>query len=161
MNVQFYKPNSKNTGNAFGFRLGKKSSKDDSEPCVYITAVQQHSWNDKTKTGSFSANSENPEKSISIKLNENELGGFLYAIETYDEFSAYHSYEDNKTAISLKPYKKNNGAKAFSFSVTRNSANKFGIGLEMSEAYLLAEYFRFVLSELFQFRKKIVESRKD
>ena len=148
--INFYKPNSKNTGNAFGFRLGVKGKTD--EPCLYMTAVQQHSWDAGKRSGSFSANSKNPEKSASIKFNESELGGFIYAIENYEKFNAFHSFDDNKTSISLSPYTKNDGTKAFSFSVTRNSANKFGIGLEMSEAYLLANYFKFVLNKIFTYR---------
>jgi hypothetical protein len=149
--IQFYKPNSQNTGNAFGFRLGSKAQAE-SEPCVYMTAVQQHSWNAKTKNGSFAENAKNPEKSILVKFNENELGGFIYAIEKYQTFKAFHSYEDNSTSITLAPYKKKNGTDAFSFTVTRNSAQKFGMGIEMSEAYVLAEYFKFVLNKLFEYR---------
>jgi len=148
--INFYKPNSKNTGNAFGFRLGVQGKTN--EPCLYMTAVQQYSWDSKKKTGSFSGNSKDPEKSASIKFNESELGGFIYAIENYEKFNAFHSFDDNKTSISLAPYTKKDGTKAFSFSVMRNSANKFGIGLEMSEAYLLVEYFKFVIKEIFNFR---------
>ena len=148
--INFYKPNSKNTGNAFGFRLGIQGKNE--EPCLYMTAVKQHSWDSKKKSGSFSANAKNPEKSVSIKINEAELGGFICAIENYEKFSAFHSFDDNKTAISLAPYTKQDGTKAFSFSVSRNSANKFGIGLEMSEAYLLVEYFKFILNKIFTYR---------
>lgn len=148
--INFYKPNSKNTGNAFGFRMGVNGKQ--KEPCMYMTAVQQHSWDSGKKTGSFSENSKNPEKSASVKFNEAELGGFIYAIENYEKFGAYHTFDSNSTSISLSPYTKKDGTKAFSFSVSRNSTNKFGIGLEMSEAYLLSEYFKFVLSEIFSFR---------
>jgi hypothetical protein len=86
------------------------------------------------------------------QFNENELGGFIYAIEQYSEFSAFHTYEENKTAISFKPYTKKNGQKAFSFSITRNSANKFGIGLEMAEAYSLVQFFKFALNQIYSFR---------
>ena len=41
---------------------------------------------------------------------------------------------------------------AFSFGVTRNSANKFGIGVEMSEAYGLKEFLKFYLQELYIYR---------
>ena len=109
----------------------------------------QHSWNQSRRTGSFSENAKNPEKSISIKLNEVEVGGLIHAIEKYTDFSAFHSYEDNKTAISFKPYTKKDGTNAFSFGVTRNSANKFGIGVEMSEAYGLREFLKFYLQELY------------
>ena len=150
MIVQYYKPNSKNTGCAFSFDIGANNK--NQEPCVYVRAIKQHSRNDKTRTGSFSENAKDPDKSISIKLNEIEVGGLIFAIEKYKEFSAFHSYEDNKTSISFKPYKKKDGADAFSFGVTRNSANKFGIGVEMSEAYGLREFLKFYLQELYIFR---------
>ena len=150
MIVQYYKPNFKNTGCAFSFDIGANNK--NQEPCVYVRAIKQHSWNDKTRTGSFSENAKDPDKSISIKLNEIEVGGLIFAIEKYKEFSAFHSYEDNKTSISFKPYKKKDGADAFSFGVTRNSANKFGIGVEMSEAYGLREFLKFYLQELYIFR---------
>jgi len=148
--INFYKPNSKNSGSAFGFRIGVQGKTQ--EPCLYMTAVQQHSWDSNKKKGSFSANSKNPEKSASVKFNESELGGFIFAIENYDKFNAFHSYDDNSTSISLSPYTKKDGTKAFSFSVTRNSSIKFGMGLEMSEAQLLSEYFKYILKELFDFR---------
>jgi len=147
MIVQYYKPNSKNTGCAFSFDIG--SNIKNGEPCVYVRAVKQHSWNQSKRTGSFSENAKDPDKSVSIKLNEVEVGGFIYAIEKYTEFSAFHSFEDNKTQISFKPYKKKDGSDAFSFGVTRNSVNKFGIGVEMSEAYVLREFLTFYLQELY------------
>jgi hypothetical protein len=149
--MKLYKPNSSNTGSAFGFQLGTGNK--NKEPSIFITAIQQFSWNEKTKNGSFSENSKNPEKSISLKLNENELGGFIYAIEQYAEFSAFHTYEENKTAITFKPYTKKNGQKAFSFSIVRNSANKFGMGVEMSEAYALCQFFKFSLNEIYYARQ--------
>ena len=100
----------------------------------------------------FQGNAKDPEKSISIKLNEIEIGGFINAIINYKEFSAFHSYEDNKTSISFKPYTKKDGTEAFSFGVTRNSTNKFGIGVEMSEAYGLLEFCKMFLQELYTCR---------
>ena len=150
MIVQYYKPNAKNTGCAFSFDIGANNK--NKEPCVYVRAVKQYSWDGSKRTGSFSGNAKDPEKSISIKLNEIEIGGFINAIINYKEFSAFHSYEDNKTSILFKPYTKKDGSKAFSFGVTRNSANKFGIGVEMSEAYCLREFLKFYLQELYIYR---------
>ena len=147
MIVQYYNPNAKNTGCAFSFDIGPNNK--NQEPCVYVRAVKQHSWNQSKRTGSFSQNAKDPEKSISIKLNEVEIGGLIHAIEKYKDFSAFHSYEDNKTAINFKPYTKKDGTSAFSFGVTRNSSNKFGIGVEMSEAYGLREFLKFYLQELY------------
>ena len=150
MIVQYYKPNSKNTGCAFSFDIG--SNQKNNEPCIYIRAIKQFSWNNERRTGSFSENSKNPEKSISLKINEIEAGGFINAIENYCDFSAFHSFQDNKTSISFKPYTKKDGTKAFSFGITRNSANKFGIGVEMSEAYGLLEFLKVFLQELYLYR---------
>jgi|TARA_Y100000361_G_C11151720_1_gene341495 hypothetical protein len=150
MIVQYYKPNSKNTGCAFSFDIG--SNQKNNEPCIYIRAIKQFSWNNERRTGSFSENAKNPEKSISLKINEIEAGGFINAIENYCDFSAFHSFQDNKTSISFKPYTKKDGTKAFSFGITRNSANKFGIGVEMSEAYGLLEFLKVFLQELYLYR---------
>ena len=150
MIVQYYKPNSKNTGCAFSFDIG--SNQKNNEPCIYIRAIKQFSWNNERRTGSFSENSKNPEKSVSLKINEIEAGGFINAIENYCDFSAFHSFQDNKTSISFKPYRKKDGTKAFSFGITRNSANKFGIGVEMSEAYGLLEFLKVFLQELYLYR---------
>jgi hypothetical protein len=150
MIVQYYKPNSKNTGCAFSFDIG--SNQKNNEPCIYIRAIKQFSWNTERRTGSFSENSKNPEKSISLKINEIEAGGFINAIENYCDFSAFHSFQDNKTSISFKPYSKKDGTKAFSFGITRNSANKFGIGVEISEAYGLLEFLKVFLQELYLYR---------
>lgn len=148
--IQLYKPNSKNTGCAFSFNLGTTGK--DKEPCVYMNAIMQHSWNDKTKNGSFGENAKNPDKTIIVKLNEFELGGFINAIENYTDYNAFHSFEENKTTIQFKPYTKNNGAKAFSLSVTKNSALKFGVGIEVGEAYTIREFFKSVLARTFDFR---------
>jgi len=147
--MQFYKPNSQNTGTAFGFRIGTQGKTD--KPCLYMTAVKQFSWDANKRSGSFSGNAKNPDKCAIVKFNEFEIGGFIYAIENYDKFSAFHSFDDNKTGISLNPYSKKDGTKAYSFTVTRNSSNKFGMGIEMSEAYALSQYFKYVLNEIFKF----------
>ena len=149
MNFSLYKPNSKVTGCAFQFKVGQ--SKGD-EKTLYVSAIQQSSWNENTKTGSFSDNAKNPEKTLNIKLNENEIGGLLYAIRVYTEFSAFHTFDENKTQISFKPYTKQNGAKAFSFSISRNGNQKFGIGIELGEAESLSEFLKFTLNQIYSNR---------
>jgi hypothetical protein len=75
----------------------------------------------------------------------------LVAIENYTEFSAYHTYNDDKTQISFKPYTKKTGQKAFSFSVIKNSTLKFGIGVELSEARVLKSLFDLYLFKYFNY----------
>jgi hypothetical protein len=150
MKFSLYKPNSKVTGCAFQFKIGQGKS---DEKTLYVSAIQQASWNENTKTGSFSENAKVAEKNLNIKLNENEIGGLLYAIREYKDFSAFHTFEDNKTQISFKPYQKKDGSNAFSFSVSRNGNQKFGIGIELGEAEALSEFLKFTLFEIYSSRK--------
>ena len=150
MKFSLDKPNSKVTGCAFQFKIGQ--SKGD-EKTLYVSAIQQASWNENTKTGSFSENTKISEKNINVKLNENEIGGLLYSIRQYKDFSAFHTFEENKTQISFKPYTKQNGSEAFSFSISRNGNQKFGIGVELGEAEALSEFLKFTLNIIFNSRK--------
>jgi hypothetical protein len=145
MNLAFYKPNSKNTGCAFSFQLSTKGA-----PTVYVNGIQQFSWNEQTKNGSFSGNKENPEKNIVIKINENEIGGLIHAIRTYSEWKAFHSFEENKTQISWTRYKKKDNSDAFSFSVSRNGNQKFGMGVELAEAEALRVFLESCLVKIFE-----------
>lgn len=148
-----YKPNSKNTGCAFSFKI-ITTDKDGSavKPTFLIQAIKQASWNADKRSGSFSANAKDPEKNIYCKINENEVGAVMDAIENYTEFSAFHTYNDDKTTISFKPYQKNNGVDAWSFGVVKNSSLKFGIGIEKGEARTLKSLLELYLSKLFSFQ---------
>jgi hypothetical protein len=147
-----YKPNASNAGCAFSFKIVDTDKEGNSQkPSFLVQSIKQASWNSQKKTGSFSANAKDPEKNIYFKLSENEVGGMLNAIENYTDFSAYHSYNDDKTQISFKPYTKKNGQKAFSFSVVKNSTLKFGIGVELSEARTLKGLFDLFLFKYFNY----------
>jgi hypothetical protein len=150
MNFSLYKPNSKVTGCAIQFKLHENQKK---EKNLFVSAIQQATWDDEAKTGSFSQNAKVPEKTATIKLNVNEIGGLLNSIRNYGkEFSAFHSFEDNKTQISFKPYSKKDGVEAFSFSINKNGNQKFGIGIELSEAEALSEFLKFCLHQIYACR---------
>ena len=147
-----YKPNASNAGCAFSFKIVETAKAGNRQkPTFLVQSIKQASWNSQKRTGSFSANAKDPEKNIYFKLGENEVGGMLNAIENYTEFSAYHSYNEDKTQISFKPYTKKNGQKAFSFSVIKNSTLKFGIGVEISEARTLKGLFDLFLFKYFNY----------
>lgn len=147
-----YKPNSFNTGCAFSFKIVETDKEGNKvKPSILVQSIKQATWDSQKKTGSFSGNAKDAEKNIYFKLNENEVGGILYAIENYTEFSAYHTYNDDKTQISFKPYTKKNGDKAFSLSVVKNSTLKFGIGIELGEARTLKGLFDLFLFKYFNY----------
>ena len=152
MQYNLYKPNTKNTGCAFSFKIiDQDKDGNPTKPTFLIQAIKQAGWNSSNRTGTFSANAKDPEKNIYCKINENEVGAIIHAIERYSEFSAYHTFDDNKTTISFKPYEKNNGTKAFSLGVIKNSTLKFGIGVELGEARALKVLLELYLQKLFKF----------
>tara|TARA_R110002153_G_scaffold11597_1_gene44763 strand:- start:565 stop:1026 length:462 start_codon:yes stop_codon:yes gene_type:complete len=147
-----YKPNSYSSGCAFSFKILETDKEGNAhKPSLLVQSIKQASWDAKKRSGSFSANAKNPEKNIYFKLSENEVGGVLNAIENYTEFSAYHSYNDDKTQISFKPYTKKDGKKAFSLSVVKNSTLKFGMGVEIAEARTLKAFFDLFLFKYFSY----------
>ena len=104
MSLQIYKPNDKNTGCACSFKFGVDLKRN--EPIVFVNAIQQHGWDAKERVGSFTENANNPDKSLTIKLNEVECGEFISAFENRHEYSAYHDFDENKTSIKISPWDK-------------------------------------------------------
>lgn len=141
MNLQYavYKPNKKCTGCAFSFNLSEDKKS------FWINAVQQGSYNENATTankGTFKENAKNPEKSISVKLNQTELGGVIAGIRTFSPWDTFHTYvkdsSEIKTQIKLGIWERPNNPKgdAMSLSIVQGE-KKFGIALEKGEAEVL------------------------
>jgi len=157
MNLSLYKPNSKNTGCAFNFSIGLGSK---GLPALYVSAIQQHSWDDKTKTANFSQNREDSSKNINIKFNEWEVGGIISSFKNRHEYSTYHTFEENSTSIKFTPWDKTVKIKdgsqvvpAFGLVLTRNGNQTFRLPLEPGETETLRGLFDFYLNELFNATK--------
>lgn len=148
--ISFYKPNSKNTGTACSFSINSK------EGSVWSSLIKQSGWNDATKTGSFSDNKDNPQKSARVKFSTTEAAGILEAIDKNIEFSAYHSSDKQITKIRFSPYIKDEKQVGFSYSVNKenkdNIENKqsFLLGFYFNEARLLKEFLTFGLQSIFR-----------
>ena len=160
MSLQIYKPNKSNTGFAFSFYIGE--DRKTKMPILFLNAIAQHSWDSSKRLGSFSANKDNPDKNLSIKFNETEVGAIISSIDNRFEWSTYHSFEDNKTQIRLTPWDKENKVSkvnqktketyeetqkvpAFGLVVTRNGNQTFKISLEPGEAQCLKSVCKFLL----------------
>jgi len=170
MSIQIYKPNKSNNGFAFNFSMGLERK--NNEPVLYVSAIAQHSWDDKKKIGSFTANKENPEKNLNLKFNEFECGSIIDAIERRYEYSTFHKYEDNKTTIKFTPWDKNTksskfnpGTKqyedynyispCFGISITKNGNNTFKIPLEPGESYCIKEYIKSIIHKIYKKRDEV------
>lgn len=158
MSLSLYKPNSKNTGCAFNFSIGVNRN---GEPALYISAIQQHTWNDKTKSGSFSENRSDPDKNINVKLNEFEAGAIINSIKNRYEYNAFHSYEENKTSIKFAPWDKKtktqNGeitVPAFGLNIIRNGSQTFRIPIEAGETENLIILLKEFIKSLMRHRKE-------
>jgi hypothetical protein len=163
--VQLYKPNSKNTGAAVSFSIG--SVKDSSEPAFFINVIQQSSWDDVKKVGSFSANKSNPAKNISVKMGEFELGEIINAFNKEISWSGFHSNSENKTQIRFGPFDKVRGKdanavnyKAFGLSFTRNGSDNFKVSIEPGEMIRIVNLFYAYFNLLNNTRAKAHEKRR-
>jgi hypothetical protein len=167
MSLQIYKPNPKNAGCACSFRFGiDMKSKD---PVVYVNAIQQHSWDNNKKIGSFSENRNNPDKNLTIKLNEVECGEFISAFENRLDYSSYHNFDDNKTSIKVSPWDKKRKVSfknpetqkyedkfvtvpAFGLSLIRNGNQVYKIPLDPGEVTMLKVFLTLALTKLYETR---------
>ena len=162
MNLQIYKPNSKNLGCAISFQI---SQKDGQEPQFYVNMIAQHSWNDQKKTGSFSESRNDPSKNASLKFNEFELGEIINAIQQKTGYFTFHNSESNKTSIKFSPFEKTKGQgdnavkyMAFGLSITRNGSDSFKIPLEPGECIRLISFINKYYSVLDDARKLAKDS---
>ena len=65
MSISIYKPNSKNTGSGFSFKIGSSKNND---PALFITSILQHSYDSVKRQGYFKDNQDNPDKTIKYPL---------------------------------------------------------------------------------------------
>lgn len=167
MSLSIYKPNSKNTGSGFSFQLGM--NKKTEESALYVKAIKQHSWDNNKKQGYFQENVGKPDKNITVKFNEYEIGNLIYSISTKTEYSTFHSFQEDKTSIKMSTWDKKSKksvkndktgeweevwetTKAYSLSFTRNGNENFSIALENGEAVTVNEFLKFCLAKIFEER---------
>lgn len=161
MNLSLYKPNSKNTGCACNFSIGQNP---DGAPSFYVSAIQQHGWNDKTKKANFSQNKDDPDKNINVKFNEWEIGSMISAFNNRNEYSSYHTFNENSTSIKFTPWDKKNKdgsiSPAFGMVLTRNGNQTFRLPLEAGETETLKCFLKKYLDEFFS-KKQNPRSNKN
>lgn len=146
MKFTLYKPNSKNTGSAFTF----DSTEDrNGKPTLFVSMIQQYSWDEQRKTGSFKENAKNEEKSTTVKLTDSEAGEFLSSFKSRIPFVGFHKTQDKTTVIKLTPWDKTRLIKnkdgqetyktpAWGLTITKNSAQFFKLPIEAGEAEVLS-----------------------
>lgn len=155
--LQYYKPNSKNTGCGCSF---KYSAKDD---CVFVNMIKQASWDEQTKRGSFAGNAQNPKASCSLKLSLTEAADIISAVRRNGEVSAFHDSAKQVTRIKFSPYfrpTKDDPSKTaqvgYSFSVSKESKENaqdktsFLIGFTFGEGVRLEAFLCFALAKSFE-----------
>ena len=155
--IQFYKPNSKNTGCGCSFRY---SAKDD---CVFVNLIKQASWDDSKKRGSFAANAQNPKASCALKLSSTEMADIISAIRRNGEFSGFHDSAKQVTRIKFAPYNRANKDNpqqmvqvGYSFSISKESKenaqdkNSFLMGFTFGEGVKIESYFSYSLAKSFE-----------
>ena len=160
--INFYKPNSNNTGCGCSFKYSAKDN------CVFVNLIKQASWDDAAKRGSFAANAQNPKASCSIKLNLTEMADIASCISRNGETNLFHDSQKQVARIKFSPYlrgsKENPDVKVqvgFSLSVSRDNKentqdkSSYLMGFTFGEATQLSSFALFVLAKSFE--KSIAE----
>jgi len=145
--LQFYKPNSKNTGSACSFSYNKQ------DKALYVSFVRQASWNSQTKTGSFKGSGL--DKKASSKVSSTELAGLVHSLEANTEYNAFHGNTDKNTTFKLAPYSKDGSQVGYSFALNQrdnpnNVKKSFIIGFNFAEGRMLKEYILASLRSYFE-----------
>ena len=76
------------------------------EPALFVKSILQANWDSSKKQGSFRENLDNPEKNITVKFSEYEVGHIIHAMRTRCTYTTYHSYESDRTNIKFMPWEK-------------------------------------------------------
>jgi len=162
MKFTLYKPNAKNTGSAFTFDATKDNS---GKSVLFVSMIQQYSWDDQKKTGSFKQNAKNPDKSTTIKLTEVEAGEFISSFKTRIPFVGFHKTQEKTTVIKLTPWDKNRTIKnkniqgewteqnyktpAWGLTITKDSSQYFKLPMEAGESEALSILLEYYIKESF------------
>jgi hypothetical protein len=167
MSLQLYKPNKYNTGFGFSFSMGY--DKTSGEPILFVSAIMQHSWDDKSRRGTFLANKEDPEKNITLKFNEFECGAIVNAVKNRFAYDTFHQFDGNKTTIKFTPWDKESKVSkfdpktkkyteepqilpAFGLTIIKNGGSTFKCSLEPGEAECLSNFLQVILNKIYEFR---------
>lgn len=145
MPLQFYKPNSSNTGHGAGFSFNSK------ERALYVNIIKQ--TGPKVFKGGKSCNS---------KFSMFEIGDLLTTLEKGKEAKGYHHFPDapTSTRFIFAPYyvgqEEKKVFKGFGLSIYRKDMQdsskeeeRFSISFTPGEARVLRQYFKSVLEHFF------------
>ena len=164
MSLSLYKPNAKNTGAGFSFQLGLNNKTQEST--LYVKAIKQHSWDTTKKQGYFQKNIGDPDKNITIKFNEYEIGNLLYSLASRNEYTTFHTFNEDKTSIKLSPWERKAKKSlknektgeweetwitipSHSLSFNRNGNQIFTISIDPGEGVAISEYLKLSLRRIF------------
>jgi predicted RNA binding protein YcfA (HicA-like mRNA interferase family) len=148
MSLQFYKPNPTSTGTACSFWQNPDG--------FWVSLIKQDGWNAKARTGSFSKNKKNPQKRVIVKFQDNEICGFIDAINRNAEYSGYHDSQKQIIKFRFKPYLKDGEQVGYSFSVQKeakeDSTDKqsYLMGFYFNEGEQLKLYLQMLIQENFK-----------
>ena len=95
--IQFYKPNPQCAGHACSFFLTK-------DGFIMASMIKQDSWDSSRRTGNFKKNKGIPSKSVMTKLARVEIAGIIHALDSNEEWSAYHKGPKQVLQMKFCPY---------------------------------------------------------
>lgn len=171
-NINFYKPNKKNTGHACQFWVND----DGTMSCSFI---KQSGWDEKKQKPSFSENKKNPMGQVFSKLSHIEASAIVSAIRRKtplnlnykgEDTGFYHKSEKQVLRISFKSmYDKENTKlhTGYSFTINKEDAQdstaktSFYLILTHGEAEMLAIWLEKAVSDSFNGKSSYSSDNKN
>lgn len=149
MHITFYHPNSKNTGSAANWFVGRDNN-------LFLKITKQVSWDEGKRIGSFFANTKNPETHVMLKFSQVEIGNLLLFLEKGTPFKSMHKSKDRTISFNFDLYKKETITIGTSWSIFKtpndDSTKKsmFGIALNIPETTTLKYFLIEALKKSFE-----------
>lgn len=155
--LTLFKPNSKNTGCLGNFDIAFETDEKlgyNGKILLFLKLANQSSWNQQSRTGSFGASFQDPNKNAKIMFGEFEIGGIINALKHQVEFKGFHTSQSGKTSFTLKPYLDSSGnAIGMSFGVLKGNF-KASLSISFAEAENVIAFLDTGLKTLYSNRIK-------
>ena len=149
MHITFYHPNSKNTGSAANWFVGRDNG-------LFLKITKQVSWDEGKRVGSFFANTKNPEGHVMLKFAQVEIGSLLLLLEKGVKFNSMHKSKDRTISFVFDLYKKEGATIGTSWSIFKTpnddstKKSQFGIALNIPETTTLKHFLIEALKKSFE-----------
>jgi hypothetical protein len=143
-NLAFFKPNRSNNGAALFVNFTVKDKGGKQVPMLFFQIVNQFSWDEDNKEGTFKDNMSDPSQNKSVKFSLLEAAALIRVVEqtvggSNSEWKSFHKTEDTNCSLTFSSLVSERGS-VINFRIGLSATEAFKISLTLDEAVLLREF---------------------